>query len=326
MERGAKVGSGAKGVKAPGVFETIAGAASTVLVRPLPLLVPLALDLWLWQGVRLSPAVVAAPLGRWIEESRAAVAEAQAGGAEATGVAWPEEIGVGLADLGDVAGAFVPTLLSFGDRSALPDVWSPPVVTPSAGAVAALVVVLVVVGVGGLMSMLALLVRVGRDEPIDGRLGRVIALATVRYLGFLAMAAAVCLAVAVPAAIGLGLLGLVAGPAASLLTLAIPPVVFVASLFLAFTGEAMVLAKAGPLRAPLLSARLVRQNFGPALGLLVVVSTFSLGLPLVAGGLVTTVPGLLAAALVAAFVATVLALAKLEFFAARAEGLGVRST
>lgn len=324
MQRGAGVGSGTRTTKAPGVFETIATATSTILVNPLPLLIPLALDLWLWLGVRLSPAALVEPIRGWLEESAAAMPAAAGGGADPALAGWPE--GVALADLADLAGAFVPALLAFLDRAALPAPWPGVTFEPVVGGVLALAALIIVLGVGGLMSLLVLLARIGRDEPLDRGVARLIGAATLRYLGFLAVAIVVCLAVAVPTAIALGLLALVLGTAAaSLLTLAVLPLAFVASVLLAFTGEAIVVAGAGPLRAPLLSARLVWRNFWPSLGLLIVAGTFVGVLPLIAGSLLTSVPGLLVAALVAAFVATALALAKLQFFADRSGQWAVNS-
>jgi len=306
MQRGA--GVGANTAKAPGVFETIAQGASTALGRPLPLLLPLAVDLWLWLGPRLSPAAVGVPLGRWLERNGAAGAGAPALPAE----------GVGLDNLTDLLGAFVPSLLAFVDPAALPAPWPPVVVVPGVGGVLALGALLVVLGVGGLMGFLAILARVGRDDRLDRRLPREIGAATLRYLGFLALASTVLVLLAVPVGVALGLVALAAGEAAAaLVVVALLPVAFVASLLLAFTGEAVVLAGAGPLRAPALSARLVWRNFWPALGLLVVAFTFVGALPLLVGPLTSTIPGLLLAVFVAAYVATALALAKLKFFADR---------
>ncbi len=323
MQRGAGVGSGARPAKAPGVFETIAAAASTLLVRPWLLLVPLALDLWLWLGPRLSPAAVAEPIGRWLTRSEAAVPAAAAG---EPGAGWfsPQDWGA-TGDLADLVGAFVPALLTSIDRATLPELWPRPVVVPDPGPLAALALGVIVLGVGGLMAFLTMLARVAGDEPLDRGLLRRAGAATLRYLGFLGLALVVAVALAIPAGIAFALAELLLGvPAGLSLGLTVLPAALAASVLLAFTAEAIVLTGAGPLRAPLLSARLVRRHPWPALGLLLVVQTFVFGLPLVAGPLVETLPGLLLALPAAAFVATALALAKLRFFADRTEASGVR--
>src|SRR3712207_4659956 len=64
-----------RGGAAPGIFETIAASLSALLERPFLLAIPIALDLYLWGGVRLSPAALVEPVARWIDEEGGADAE-----------------------------------------------------------------------------------------------------------------------------------------------------------------------------------------------------------------------------------------------------------
>jgi len=301
---GIGAGTGSKVGAPPGVFALIAGAASDLLVRPWLLLLPLTVDLWLWGGLRLSPAALAEPIGRALRQAAPAGADPAASGLPT---------GVTVGDPADLLGIFLPSMLALIDRSLLSELWARPTIAPSMGGVLAGGLLAVLLGIGGLMAFLVVAARLGVEEAVWPGLPREVGVATLRYLGFIGLVLLVVVIVAVPATIGLAVAQFLFGlPIAAV----VAPVGFVASLLLAFTGEAVVLARAGPLRAPVLSARLLWRHPRPTIGLLFVIYTFVISVSLLIEPLVESPLALLTALIVAAFVATVFALAKLRFFAA----------
>lgn len=289
----------------PGVFETIALAMSALLVQPLPLVVPIAVDLYLATGARLSPAPLLDPLRRFVV--------AQGGDAGSEGVEALQR----LARTGDLTAGlalFLPSLVVDGGASGA--LWERPSLSlGGAGAALASGVVLVLAGVWMAMALAAMLVRVLRGRmPVGDRFLRASGLAALRYLGFLALVAAAVVAVVVPVAV-VGALFAVAGvDVLSLLVAALIVPVVAAYVCLAFVGEAIVVAEVGPLRACSLSFGVVRRNLWPSVGLLAVLLVASLGLARLGGQMADTAPGLLLAIAAYAFVATGLALARLRFF------------
>ena len=291
----------------PGVFETIAIAMSALLARPLPLAFPLAVDLYLWGGARLSPAGLLAPLGGWF---------ARQDGAEAAGLAdWLERL-ARTADLAAIVGWFVPSLLAGTNRADLFAAWPRPSVDLGGAALTVAVAgLLVLVGVVAAMTLAVMLARVVRDRSLLGdRFARASGIAALRYLSFLALTALALVVLVVPAAI-VGAVFLLAGVNIMPLlgaALTIPAVA--AAVALAFVGEAIVLAEVGPLRAIALSFGVVRRNPWPTVGLLIVLLIVSVTVPQMVGRLTETALGLAVAVAAYAFVATGLALARMQFF------------
>ncbi|CAA9571785.1 MAG: hypothetical protein AVDCRST_MAG19-2857 [uncultured Thermomicrobiales bacterium] len=294
----------------PGIFETIAAAMSALLVQPLPLVVPIALDLYLSGGARLSPAPVVDPLRRWL---------ARQDGADAAGLVDGLERLARNGDLATVAAAFLPSLLV--DGAAAGNVpWQRPSVDLGGSAVTLLSAVgLLGLGIWGAMAFGTMLARLAKGRaPLGDRFLRASGLATIRYVGFLALFALATAAVVVPLAIVgavfevVGLTALVGLVVAALVVPAIA-----AYVLLAFVGEAIVVAEVGPLRACSLSFGVVRRNPWPTIGLLLVLLIGSAAVARLGGQLAGSLPGLLLAVVAYAFVATGLALARIQFFADR---------
>ena len=291
----------------PGVFETIATAMSALLAQPLPLALPLAVDLYLWGGARLSPASVLAPLGRWFAGQDGTEAGALAKGLD------------GLARTGDLAailGWFVPSLLAGVDRTDLFTAWRQPSVELGNGALTLiLAVLLILAGVMAAMTFGVMLARVVLGRPLLGdRFARASGMAALRYLGFLALAVLAIVCLIVPAAIAGAVFLVVGVNVLPLLGAALMLPAAAAAIALAFVGEAIVLAEVGPLRAISLSFGVVRRNPWPTIGLLLVVLTVSVTVPELVGRLTETALGLAVAIAAYAFVATGLALARMQFF------------
>ena len=307
MQRGA----GVEARSAPlGIFATIAAAVSVLLVQPLPLLLPVAVDLYLWAGPRLSPAAVTEPLRRWIAGQPGTEAAAVAEGLATLGRS---------GDLAIVLGFFVPSIFGGGmpDGAVVP--WRRPTFDPGdAASTLALALLLFLASVWGAMAFAWMLARVVRGRsPVGDRWLRASAVAAVRYLGFLALVVVAIAAVVVPSAIvgavfllvGLDVLPLLA-------TLLIAPAI-AAYVCLAFVGDAIAFAEVGPLRACALSFGVVRRNPWPSVGLLLVLLVASAGVARLFGQMAGSLPGAALAIVAYAFVATGLALARMQFFSDR---------
>ena len=296
--------------KLPGVFETIATAASALIAQPWLLLLSIVVDVYLWLGVRLSPAAIALPLRQ--------LAAGQPG-AEA---AWLTEGLTESAQSGDLAvvvGLFIPSLVTGLGTSALPGPWPRPVLDPGGlGASVLLAVGLAIVGVTGLMTLGAMLARVVRGvSPLGDRLARSAVLATARYLAFQLMAVLAIAILVVPASLVGGLLLLFGLNLMPLILLVCSLLAITAVVVFAFVGEAILVAEVGPLRAMALSFGVVQRNPWTTLGLLAVLWIVLLTVPELVGRLTETSLGIALAIVTYAFVATSLALARIQFFADR---------
>ena len=296
-----------RGGAPPGIFETIATSLSALLERPLLFAIPITLDLYLWGGVRLSPAALTEPLARWLDEQ---------GGADAE---WMVDALGRLGATGDMMaliGWLVPTLVAAVDSDDLFELWSRPDVVPSnAWLVLALIPLLLLVAVGLGMVFGVTLAGVVRDRTLrPASLIRAAVLAAIRYVAFVALVVAVIAAVVVPAAIGSAIFLAVGVNVLPLLGTALALPAVVAAICLAFVGEAIILAEVGPLRAAYLSFGVVRRNVWPTIGMLAVLVIVTASLPRLFAAVTGTAPGLAVAVLGNAFVATGLALARMQFF------------
>jgi hypothetical protein len=311
MERGARVQG-----KPPGILETFADAFSTLLVNPLPILLPILVDVYLALGPRVSPAGVTAPLAGWID----AQARPSAADLASLGVA-PADYAAQIAGLGQHAdlvaavGWIVPSLLAGVDRAGLAGAAGRATLTPGgAGAVIVLWALFVLVGIALVMLYRVLLARASRGDPlIDATLPAAALRATWRSLGFWALLVGAALVCGIPAGVLLGVVSLVSADLASLVGLLIVSAVIIVSIMIAFVAEAIVLAEAGPLEAIRISRGVVRHNTWPALGLIFLSWLALFVLPDMLGRITQTGPGLAVAVAVYAFVATGVALARMQF-------------
>jgi len=309
MQRPAR-GSGHEANAAPGIFDTIAVAMSALLLRPLPLLVPIVIDLYLSAGARLSPAGLLDPIRRWLA-SQGNVADVQITG--------PLEALDRLSRTGDLAaivGWFMPSLLVDGGQTAERAVWSRPSLDLG-GALGTLgfAFVLLLLGIWGAMAFAAMLARVVRGRsPLGDHFVRDSGIAGLRYLGFLGLVLLALIVILVPSSIvGAVLMAFGIDIVSLLVTVFLAPAV-AAYVCLAFVGEAIVVANVGPLRACALSFGIVRRNVWPTVGFLLVLVIASAGLARLGAQMAGSASGLLLAIAAYAFVATGLALARMQFF------------
>lgn len=312
MERGASARTGSDG-KPPGILATFADAVSALLVNPALLLVPVAVDAWLALGPRVSPA----PLTD--AAARAVAAQAATPGLSAFG-STPAELAAQIAALGAgdvvaVVGWLVPSLLAGADRAAVAGAAGRPVVVPGGPDGVVLVwLAAALVGIALVMLFRVLLARAVCERPLwDGALPAEAARAALRYLGFLALLAAAAVVAGLAAGVLLAVAAAVSPDLAALVGLLLTSGVIIVSVLIAFVAEAIALAGLGPVEATRLSVRVVRRHTWPAIGLILAGWLALLSLPDLLGRLTGGGLGLALAVLVYAFVATGVALARMQF-------------
>jgi hypothetical protein len=134
-----------------------------------------------------------------------------------------------------------------------------------------------------------------------------------RYLAFLGLATAAIVAIVVPSAALLALVGVMGANLLPLLGLALSIAIVVGTVLLAFVGEAIVLTGAGPWQAVRTSAGIVRAHTLPTVGLLLVLWVALASLPPLLAPLGANTLGIALAVLLYAFIATGLAIGRMVF-------------
>jgi hypothetical protein len=308
MQRGASAGTRDA---IPGIFETIAAAMSLLLVQPLLLVLPLAVDLILWLGARITPERVLAPLVDVLDAQPSLEAEALA-----TTVRGMSEQG----SLVDLVGFFIPSLASSIGSQNLAAPWARAVIDPGGVGVTLLLVLgFALLGAVGLMTLQVMMARVVRGgPPLGAGAGRMIGQATLRYLGFLAILIPLLVMAVVAGSLVASVLSVINAFLASLVVLAIVVLIFAAAILLTFVVDAIALAEVGPAQAVELSAGVVRRYPWGSIGLLLVSGVSLITIPeLVQRIDAESIIVVLVAMLLFAFIATGLALARMQFFADR---------
>ena len=278
-----------------GVVETIADGLSLVLSYPLVALLPLAIDLALWSGLRISPESL---LRRWSDLSSTA---------DSLGF---ERNVLPLAALG------VPSLLKAVSHDDVYSVWSGTRIEPGSWQLAATTIVGLALASTFLGTMfripLALVIRA--EHRSLAQIARATTIAWVRLLGLFALILGTVVLISSPLLVG-GAMFLLAGlDIMPLIGAALIIPATAAAIYLMFTPDAIVLTEVGPLRAAYLSFNVVRRNFWPALGLLGSVLLISEGLSVLWRSQIETPFGLLVGVLGNAFVGAGLALAAMRFY------------
>ena len=294
-------------VRAPGIFDTIAAAMSIVLMQPLFLILPALLDAYYWLGARLSPEVLTDAVGRWFIRT---------GGDDGRRLGESLSNNGAGADLTTLIGVFVPSLLGGVNRDGVARLSGERVVRPEEPwLVVATGLLLLLTGLGlGILFRVLLTRGVRETSPRIQDLVRAVVVAWLRFLGFLALLVGLLALVLGPILVIGVLFALVGVNLAPLLTLAVLGPIVAAAIFFYFAPDAIVVSEVGPLRAGYLSFNIVRRNFWPAVGFIVVVFVISIGLPLVWTRMLGNVPGVMLALLGNAFVATGLVLAQMRFY------------
>ena len=295
----------------PGIFETIAAAMSLLLVQPLLLAVPLLIDAYLWLGSRITPERLLEPIAAVLATQTSLEAETLRN----TINSLSQE-----GNLVDLAGMFVPSLAGSVGAQNLTAPWSRNVIDPgSAGTSLLLALVFLLIGALALMTLMVMMARVVRQgSPLGPGAGRMIGLATVRYLAFLAVLIPVMLMAVIAGSLVASLASIISVFLASLVVMALIILVFTLAILLSFVGDAIALVGVGPARAVELSAGVVRRYPWASIGLMLVTSVSLVTIPeLVLRINLDSALLVLVTMVLFAFIATGLALARMQFFADR---------
>ncbi len=290
-----------------GVFATIAGSLSGVLVAPSAMLIPVLTDLFLWLGVRLSPAALTGVVSDAVRHVESLDRE--------TALRVTDRLST-FGDITPVIALFAPSLLAGVTEDSVQRSWQRAEYQPASAALVALELIgLLIVSVGISAIFRVWLAREIRSssQTLSALVPEIVR-AWARYLGFMVLVViAVLAAIPVLAAVAalMLILGLNVGP--MLILLVIPPVLLVA-LLLAFVPDAIVLRRVGPIRAALLSAQVVRRHMLPSLGFLAVSALTLSGLSLVLSSFLANTVGVVTAIVIYGFVTTGLTRAQLQFF------------
>ncbi len=307
MERRTAATKQPKPVVVPGIVDTIAGAMSLVLEHPLLFTIPVLFDLYVWLGVRLSPAAFTDAFGRLL---------LRANSADATNVADNLRRFGERSDMTELLGVLLPSLLVGIGNQDLPTLWRGASYDPGSWwIVAGLSVVFLVLGAGLSMLYRVPLAVLIHGEPLTiARVGRATLWAWIRSIGLFFIVIGLGLLIGGPLLVGAAVLQVLGVDAVPLLTLALILPAIWAAIYLYFTLDAIVVSEVGPLRAIYLSFNVVRRNFWPTVGFALAVLLISTGLPRVWERLIGNPPGLVLAIIANAFIGTGLAVASMMFY------------
>ncbi|MDQ6907941.1 MAG: hypothetical protein M3176_14045 [Chloroflexota bacterium] len=299
--------------RAPGVIETIQSGYDLLNARPYLIAMPLALDLALWLGPRLTSPALFTWLARWPGRTADGADLAQAlreRGASA-------EVTTGIAQLWNGYG--VSSLVGTLGRGHVASVVERPTAAIGPWYVAVLVLLaLLVIGLWLKSLFVAPIAQMVRHEPFD--LGTMLrmsweaaARAALLFLTAFGMLALTLVPVAIVAATFV--LAGISGFSLIVLATLIPTV---GALFYgAFAMDAIFLERVGPMRAIYLSYRVVRRNVWPTAGFVAMTILISRGVPLALTRVVQQPVGVVLAMIAHAYVAAGLATGSLLFYRER---------
>lgn len=289
-----------------GILDTLTVGFTTTIKKLWLMALPIAVDVFLWLGPKVSIAPVIDKMVQGFDEALALAAPSAQD--QALTQMWPlllEEMQLALSRVNLLA------LLSWG-RIGFPSIAGNRPINPDADQVMQIasygrmfVAQLSIMAVGLFLAacFLALIAQQVREEDLD--LGKALSRAPLYWARmaalFVPLGVLLILAVSV---------GFMLGPLVFL--------VWVGALwFLVYTmflPQAITLAEDPPLRALWNSFAIVRMNFWSALGLLILTSVISMGLGLIWNGLLSSTLGTVIAIVANAYVGTALTVAMFVFY------------
>lgn len=303
--------------KGIGTIDALTSGFNLIARRPWTILLPIAINLIVWLGPRLSIA----PLTHAAADALRATATLQTGQYGE----WVQSAAQALTDWGEAAnlvdllGIGMPVLAVTSEGQTVWPVYNGPAAAALSGALLA----------GGILLMALYLVIIAqqvRDErialaAIAGRTWRVVWRLLVLGIVLLGITTVVSL----PGVMGIGLLALFSLQGAAILTsLLVWGALFLMVwllFYLFFVLDAMALDDAGVGQAVSRSVVLVRQNVGPTLALALLTILLGVGLGEVWYVVAKTTAGIVAGVIANAYVATALAAASLIFYSSRWDAL-----
>ncbi len=298
----------------PGVIETVGNAFALLNKRPYLMVLPMVLDLFLWLGYRLSLAPLTNTIVRWIGNVPSA---------DASAITHFQSAGASF-NLFELLAISTPTMVTRVGASAITGATTATISSTPWWLVAPLALLLVIAGVTIGVVYLTLLGYLVRGESLAS-LGvfRVSGMNTLRTIGYILLVIGVILLLSFPIALLTGAL-LVFGVSIAPLTAIF---VFVGALWayvlLYFAQDAIIISGAGPARAIYMSYNVVRANFWPCIGLMLVTLVIQIGTPLALMVFTRSAFGVPLAFLIHAYILTGLAVAAMLFYRDRASSLRV---
>lgn len=298
---------------APGIIETIQNGYDTLNARPYLIAVPLALDLVLWLGPRVTSPALFAWLARWPGQTADGADLAQSLRERGTSA----EITSGIAQLWNGYG--VSSLVGTLGRGHIATLIDRPTAAIGPWYVAVFVLLaLLVIGLWLKSLFVAPIAQMVRHEPFvlgvalrvswEAAKRTVLLALTVLGMFVLTLIPVAIVAVAFVLA-GINGFGLI------VLATLIPTM---GALFYgAFAMDAIFLERVGPMRAIYLSYRVVRRNVWPTAGFIALTFLISRGVPLALTRVVQQPVGVLLAMIAHAYVAAGLATGSLIFYRER---------
>ncbi|MCA1668843.1 MAG: hypothetical protein LC793_15905, partial [Thermomicrobia bacterium] len=299
--------------RAPGLIETLQGGYDLLNARPYLIAMPLALDLVLWLGPRLTSPALFAWLARWPGQSADGADLARAlreRGASA-------EVMSGVAQLWNGYG--VSSVVGTLGRGHVANLIDRPTAAIGPWYVALFVLLaLLVIGLWLKSLFVAPIAQMVRHEPfaLDTTLQNSWEAARRTALLFLAAFGMIVLTL-MPVAIVAAAFVLAGINGFGLIILATLIPVVGALFYGAFAMDAIFLERVGPMRAIYLSYRVVRRNAWPTAGFIALTILISRGVPLALTRVVQHPVGVLLAMIAHAYVAAGLATGSLLFYRER---------
>jgi hypothetical protein len=299
--------------RAPGIIETIQSGYDMLNARPFLIAVPLALDLVLWLGPRLTSPALFAWLARWPGQTADGADLAQA--LRARGASADVMSGIAQAWNGYGVSSLVGTI----GRGHVANLIERPTAAIGPWYVAVFVLLaLLVIGLWLKSLFVAPIAQMVRHEPFAvGAALRISWEAATRAALLVLTVLGMFVLTLVPVAIVAAAFVLAGINGFGLIVLATLVPVVGALFYGAFAMDAIFLERVGPMRAIYLSYRVVRRNAWPTAGFIGLTLLISRGVPLALTRVVQQPVGVLLAMIAHAYVAAGLATGSLIFYRER---------
>jgi hypothetical protein len=281
-------------------------------------LLPIALDLFLWLGPRISIEPVAKQIMTWYTQQTAA--------ALAAGSSMPLSPDQMREMVNEAASSFNFFSLLAMNIAGLPSYMvGQPLVRPAAAEIDSVLVLLalgIVLALAGLLPSAAFLVAIGQRVLADGLDANALRRHTIRvWLSLMALVVGGCLlvlAVAVPVSAILGVVLMISSGVGAVLVLLAGALVqvafFAAIIYLFFLTDAIVISNINPYRAAWRSIFLVSRSFWSSISFIMISYVILMGTQLIWSRMVTPQIGPLPGILANAYIASGLTAASMLFY------------
>jgi len=295
--------------QAPGVIETVGNAFVLLNKKPYLLIPPVLLDLFLWLGVRLSLKPLTDTLIRWLGSSSSV---------DASSIDRIRNAGTSF-NLFELLAISMPTFVARVGADAIAGASSWTIDSLAWWLMLPLSIMLFLAGIAIGVFYLTLLGFLVRSERLaTWPVLRATAQNVLRTYGYLLLLLGLVLLILFPLLMLSGVLLAFGISIVGLITLVLVFAAMWAYVMLFFAQDAIVISNAGPARAIYLSYNVVRSNFWPCIGLIVVSMTLQIGTPLALVAFTRTPWAVPLAFIAHAYILTGVAVATMLFYRDRA--------